>query len=785
MLNPSTGFYQFGENPSELHLPENIVLSELEDEASVYFDERRIPHIFAKNEHDLYFLQGYVVASLRLWQMEFQVLAAEGRIAEILGNEEKFIAFDKNQRRMGLSYGAKNKLDLINSDPFSKNLLESYTAGVNAYISSLSSTDYPLEYQLIGYQPEEWSAYKTTLLLMNMSNVLTSTEYDIENSNFLSLYGKELFDSLYNDDNSKLEPIVESPAEGWKAALNRDSLEIITLPNPANTLLELSTLQDKPDVQIGSNNWAVSGEKTASGFPLLANDPHLKLSFPSVWIEMHLNTPDLNTYGVVFPGAPGIVIGFNDYIGWGVTNAGRDVKDWYEIEFKDEQKDFYKWEGAWRACTKEIEEIKIKGMPSVFDTVIYTHLGPVCLENFETQAGTKNFALQWMAHQASEEYKTFYLLNRAKNFDDYIAALRYYSCPAQNFVFACVNGDIAIRQQGKFPILEKDEGKFYMDGSSHEAWTEYIPFEDIPMMYNPSRNFVSSANQIVADSSYPYYLNGVFEYYRNRVINEELRKLQKATVEDFKNLQFNNYNLMAAENLDLMLAYVNPDLKEGEHAEVYESLKSWDFLNEANSLAATYFQLFSESYYTLLWDEFVEAEVPGGWDPYKWKKGWKAPGEYQTFQLLQDSVQHIFIDIQGTEEIETNGDLLNLAYQEMLSKLTKIESQEWGKYKNTLIEHLAMIPAFSTNLDLGGNYKIVNATGKFHGPSWRMILDFDGGKIKGIGVYPGGQSGNPGSKYYDNMVQEWATGDYHELLYSTDEASYQDGNFYQVNFKKR
>ena len=365
LLNPFTGFYNLAENNEELHLSPEIIADNLTAPVNVYFDERRIPHIFAENDHDLYFVQGYVVASLRLWQMEFQVLAAEGRVSEILGNDPKYIEFDKSQRRLGLKYGALNKLQVINEDEFSKELIGSFADGVNAYINSLGAKDLPLEYQLMGYKPEEWDAYKTALLLMNMSNVLTSTEYDIENSNFITKYGQELYDLLYESDFNETQPVIETPKEGWTKSFEKDTLPIFELPFNNQEKDNLGSLTQKDDVQIGSNNWALSGEKTASGYPLLANDPHLKLTFPSVWIEMHLSTPEVNTYGVVFPGAPGIIIGFNDNIAWGVTNSSRDVKDWYEIEFKDFTKDFYKWQDGWRATTKEVEEIKINGAASV------------------------------------------------------------------------------------------------------------------------------------------------------------------------------------------------------------------------------------------------------------------------------------------------------------------------------------------------------------------------------------------------------------------------------------
>ena len=261
--------------------------------------------------------------------------------------------------------------------------------------------------------------------------------------------------------------------------------------------------------------------------------------------------------------------------------------------------------------------------------------------------------------------------------------------------------------------------------------------------------------------------------------------MHQVTKEDFKALQFNEYNLMAEEALPLLLSYLDRDSLDEKEQKIFDVLSKWDYINDVDSKEATYFQLFNDGYYTSLWDEFVETEVLGGWDPYKWKDGWKAPNEYQTYRLLADSLEHQFIDKKGTHVLETSGELIQGAFDDVVNQLDDLESTNWGKYKNTLIEHLGMIPAFSANLDIGGNYKIVNASGKFHGPSWRMILDFDGGKIKGYGVYPGGQSGNPGSKYYDNMVREWANGEYHELINSNDQSMYQHGNFKTVRLKKQ
>lgn len=792
LLNPVSGFWANAET-RDLHIADNLKELPLKDSVEVYFDENRIPHIFANNEYDLYFAQGYIVASLRLWQMEFQVLAAEGRISEVLGDDPKYLAFDKMQRKKGLKFGAQNKVAKMMNDPLAKELIEAYSDGVNAYIKNINPKNLPLEYKLIGYKPEAWSPYRTALFLMNMSEVLTSTEYDIEYTNFIVQYGSELFENIYKQWYPEVEPVIKTPEGGWLAHLGIDSASIpAKLLLPENGLIEdttanqLGVLQPKPDVQIGSNNWALHGNKTLSSYPLLANDPHLRLTFPSVWLEMHLVGPQSNAYGVSFPGAPAIIIGFNEEIGWGVTNAGRDVKDWYVIEYKDSDRDFYKWKNGWKPTEKVIEEYKVKGGKTVYDTIIYTHLGPVVHENFETKAGKVNLALQWVAHYGSEEYKTFYLLNRAKNFDEYLDALTYYSCPAQNFVFACVNGDVALRQQGLYPVLAQNEGRTIGDGSQSEEWSNFIPFNHIHMEYNPAKGFVSSANQHAVDTTYPYYTNGVFEYYRNRVINDYLKSLRRATVEDMIALQYNNYNLLAAENLPLLMGYLTTFNMNFKEQEVYETLKNWDFNNNAEDIASTYFQIFYERFYTLLWDEFVETEAANQWENFKHKDGFKAPGEYATYKMIVDSVQHPFLHNAQYPEITTMEELIHLAFSHAAERIEKLDENklEWGKYKNTLIEHVAMIPAFSRNVNTGGNYKVVNATGNYHGPSWRMILDFADEKITGIGIYPGGQSGNPGSYYYDNFVDPWASAQYHSLFNSANKNDYNSGRFKKVVLSK-
>lgn len=769
LLNPTTGFWQNAET-TPFYLPKHIAVEKLQQKTEVYFDERRIPHIFAENEHDLYFVQGYIVASLRLWQMEFQVLAAEGRIAETLGNEQKYIDFDKKQRRKGLAFGAKNKLKALEKDPLGLDLLNAYTEGVNAYIKNLKAKDLPIEYKLIGYKPEKWSNYKTMLVLMNMSDILADMGNDIENKNFIQKYGQALFQQIYGTEQA-IEPVVPTPEKGWQAHLGLtnstqkiDTNLVEPIIDSANKIL--SFVKETPEYHVGSNNWALAGEKTASGFPLLSSDPHLRFSLPSVWLEMHLVGPNSNAYGVCFPGAPAVIIGFNEYIGWGMTNSGRDVKDFYTIKYKDSTKELYQYNGKWERSEIKIEEIKVKGAKSVFDTVVYTHFGPVLHSNFKTQEGTTDIAVQWIAHKASQDYMLFYLLNRGKNFNDYLEATKYYECPAQNIVFACVDGDIALKNQGLFPIRENQD--LLQAGNDAKKWDKFIPFQHNPMQYNPKRKFVASANQSSTDSTYPYSYVGWFEHYRNRVINKELSKAYKATIADMKALQQNNFNLKAAESLPLLLPYVNTSYQDFEAQAIHNALSNWDFYNHKTSKEAVYFEIFFNKYKELLWDEMTD--------------GFIAPQDVQTIALLKDKVQHPLIDIVATKEKETTEDLINQAFVYTVSEVQKNKDQLWGEYNDVQFNHIAKIDAFSEKVIAGGGNSIVNATHNQWGPSWRMILDFADGKVKGVGVYPGGNSGNPGSRNYDDMLHEWGANQYHDLDNNKRKTYFEEKGYHKVAF---
>ncbi|MFY8004497.1 MAG: penicillin acylase family protein, partial [Chitinophagaceae bacterium] len=347
-LSPQTGFWQNAE-AVDADFSENISLQGINAKAEVLLDDRLVPHVYAETDADAYFVQGYLHAKFRLWQMEFQTHVAGGRLSEIQG--EAGLKIDKYFRRLGMVYGAENSMKELEKDPEIKAACDAYTAGVNAYINQLNPKDYPLEYKLLDYKPENWTNLKTCLFLKFMSFDLSGQgDDDLLATNTKNFFGYELYQQLFPLAADSLDPILPkgttfaSPTVKTVTPASFDSLYI----GKADSFSRISPII--PDKNNGSNNWAVSGTKTASGRPILCNDPHLGLNLPSLWYEIQITTPTSSSYGVSFPGSPCVIIGFNDSASWGVTNAGRDVKDFYRIQFKDSTMKQYQLNGNWQTA---------------------------------------------------------------------------------------------------------------------------------------------------------------------------------------------------------------------------------------------------------------------------------------------------------------------------------------------------------------------------------------------------------------------------------------------------
>ncbi|HSN62084.1 MAG TPA: penicillin acylase family protein, partial [Ferruginibacter sp.] len=473
-----------------------------------------------------------------------------------------------------------------------------------------------------------------------------------------------------------------------------------------------------------------------------------------------------NAYGASFPGSPNVIIGFNDSAAFGFTNGGRDVRDYYEIQFKDDSRAFYWFNTEWKKTEFRFEQIKIAGKPTFIDTVAYTVFGPVMYDKSfagKRSTNSKNYAVRWKAHDPSNELLIFNKLNHAKNYADYNDAVVNLHTPGQNVVFAAKSGDIAIRTQGEWPAKWKGQGDYVMPGTdSSYMWQGMIPDNETPYQYNPERGFVSSANQRPVDSTYPYYLGKEYPSPRGFIINRKLAAMQQVTPQDMMAMQTDNYNVFAEMARPIFLKNINEADLSANEKKYFDLLKNWDLRNDVNSKGATVFVLTWEKFKPVVYDdEFANAPKPI-----------QIPFESTLLEAVLRDSAYKFLDNISTPKLEILSDIATSAFKKAVVDLIAAEAAgklEWAKYKGTRVSHLAKIPAFSRlDLPIGGGTNIINATRDNHGPSWRMVISLTA-KTEAFGIYPGGQSGNPGSKFYDNFISDWATGKYYSLWMMTKE----------------
>ncbi len=771
-LNPNTGFWANAVTGESQSHSLSLRSDELRDSVKVYFDEYRIPHIFARNDHDLYFAQGYITARDRLWQMEFQTYAAAGRLSEFLGL--RTVQYDRYQRRIGMGYAAEQALEGINKNEKTKEAIEAYAAGVNAWIEQLSPKDYPLEYKIMNYEPGEWTPLKSALLFKNMTYTLAGRNSDLRMSNTRAYLGESFISEVMDLDPSWNDPTIPAGTPWEFEAMEVQKPKSNFQPSIAEDLQPY-----QPDPMNGSNNWAVSGSKTRSGYPILANDPHLNMTLPSIWYTLQLHSPNVNAMGATLPGAPSVIIGFNEDVAWGTTNVGADVWDWYEIEFRDSTLAEYRYDGEWRETEKRIEEIKVKDAETIIDTVYYTHHGPV-VQDFSGEAlrsGIPKFhAMRWIAYEESNEVNYFMKINKAKNYEDYRDALRDFKSPAQNWVFADKK-DIALTVTGQYPLKWENQGRFISDGSDPlYDWQGWVPFEQIPSIKNPSRGFVSSANQDPTAPDYPYYLDDDFApFERGKRINDRLAAMKQITKEDMQELQLDNYSYHAAKVLPMMLKVLHTDTLSGSGPQSVTLLEEWNYHNNSREIAPSIFKFWWDALYREIWsDEYNSVDAGMSW-----------PERDQVAYLVLNRPELPWYDNINTDDKETLEILINRAFYLATKRLEDEygsigDNWQWGYVSDTDIGHLAQLPGMGIqNLFTSGGAESVNAIRGSHGPSWRMVVEL-GPEIRAHGIYPGGQSGNPGSPYYDNMIGDWNEGELYPLWFMKNEPATSDSISYTL-----
>jgi penicillin amidase len=565
---------------------QKIVMVDLKDEVTVRRDSRDIPYIEAKNDSDLYFMQGYSTARDRLWQMDLMRRLARGETAEIFGSAA--LEQDKRWRRFGFGEVANQNLGQLS--PELRAALGDYARGVNAYIASLTDKDFPLEFQILQYRPRQWSPTDSLVIGKILADALSTTwQNDLLRAQLKSALPADKFADVTNQVTPYDVILFGKDAAARPASAKAQQVQV---PDELAAFAArdakvredgLSLVGLYAEDLAASNNWVISGKRTADGKPILANDPHLQASAPGIWYLVHLSSPNVRVSGVTLPGSPGVVLGHNDNIAWGATNVGPDVQDLYVETFNDQGQ--VKTATGWQAAKVRHEIIKVRANPLKTDTtdtpVDYTDTphGPVI-----TEADGKKYALKWTALDSKNgELRAFFDLNHAKNWDDFKADLKSYGGPTQNFVYADVKGNIGWYAAGRIPIRRTGDGAFPYDGSTTDGdWTGYIPFEELPNLYNPAEGLIVTANQRTVGTSYKYtqFARDIAAPWRARDIYNDLSAKQKITMDDVRDVQYETFNIPVS-NLAKTIVKLG-----AASPETLEVLKVWDGRFTAESRGA-------------------------------------------------------------------------------------------------------------------------------------------------------------------------------------------------------
>ncbi len=755
-----------------------LSLAGLQAPVEIIRDSWGVPHIYATNNHDLMFAQGFVHAQDRLWQMDFNRRLVAGRLAEVLGTVA--LPVDRWMRTIGMRRAAEQDVAGISAGTRAE--LEAYAAGVSAYIAQ---GPLPIECALLRYQPEPWVVADTLCWVKMISwSLSVNWETEILRAQLIARLGKDLAAQL------------EVPyLDRWP----------LILPNGGGRRVDRDAALDSAEAArpfagppasagLGSNNWVIAGSHTVSGKPLLANDMHLLLSAPAIWYENHLSDGTCNIAGVTFPGLPGVIAGHNSYVAWGFTNGFSDVEDLF-IEHLRRTADGrvqYEFRGGWLDAQVFHEEIRVKGGPSVVEEVVVTGHGPIINSLAAGELGAEQpLALRWTSLEPDSIIEGLRAINCARNCLELREAFRFWTAPVQNVVYADVEGNIGYTHAGKIPIRARGDGQVPAPGWTGEyEWTGYIPYDELPHLYNPPQGYIVTANNRVAQEGYPYFLGREYcQGDRAERITELLRARveQKIDIAYVQHMQFDQVST-SARFVARCLADLAPggaaeaDGEDSDLAAAIALMRAWDGRLAPDSQAAAIYEVFMRRMLTTMLSpklgDLTVRYMGKGPTPVLAEASLYGERAFEWVQgILARPAAPWFDGAAGRDAA------MRAALRQALKYLqgalgSRREDWTWGRlhkltFGHTLGRDGALGGFFNRGpYPIGGDGSTIWASGSSDhdlnsphvvGPPFRFIADL-GDLNNSLGLLAPGQSGNPASPHYDDQVDAWFTGAYHPLL---------------------
>ena len=745
--------------------PQTVQIKGIKDRITIHRDERGIPYVEAQNDEDLYFGQGYATAADRLWQMDLFRRTARGELAEVLGAGPNNVALDQDKlhRTYGFSQAAEAELAL--ASPQARMVLEAYARGVNAYAASLDPKSMPPEFQILQYSFRPWTPADSFAVVKIFFEALSDTWR-------LDLMRQSL-STLPAEKRAELLPVVspidvlvygkDTQSRAGTALLKPETLSSETLARLAHNRDVAAAALDRiglhTDALAASNNWVVSGKRTASGKPLLANDPHLRPSAPSIWHMIHLSAPGVRVAGVGTAGLPGVILGHNDRIAWGFTNVGPDVQDLYVEKFDPNNPKRYQTPSGWQDAVVRREEIKVrKGFTGsehdiVTHEVTVTRHGPIIFEG-----DGKRYALQWTAFDPTKNSSVLsYTLNRARNWKEFNQALESFTAPTQNIVYADVEGNIGYHAAGVVPVRKSGDGSVPYDGSTDAGeWTSYVPISKLPTLFNPPSGIIVTANQRIVGTDYPYFLTHSWaQPYRARRIFDMLNEKPKLTIEDFRRVLGDVHSIAGMTFTREVVKLLRPKLTPADDKlrATLDAFEKWDGNVNVDSTVAPIVSQMRVAFRSKI---LAAALGPDLVRNFQWSN----------FDTTLDRILKDQPAAWLPKEFSSYADLLKACYEEAIANLTKNLGADpakwtWGDLAKARFPHpLGGAPLIGAQFTVqpvpqNGTGGLIGATVNVgSGVSMRLIAD-PGDWDKSQQQIALGESGLPKSPHWSDQLADW------------------------------